>query len=321
MNMKNYTLKFEVDLVYLWADGSDEAWMNKKAKFLAEKTGLNIEATSKARTSDNEELRFSLRSVERYAPWIRKIFIVTDEQIPSWLNTDNPKVEIIDIRQILPSKALPCYNSVVIEYFLYKIPGLSEHFIYANDDMFIQKSINADFFFNSSNGLPIIRLQRSLSNKYIKALSEKLNINSNVYRRTINNAALLIESKYGKYYSSTPHHNIDAYLKSDYQELVENIFKEEIDAVITNHFRTPEDIQRIIFLYYALAIKKGEKRFVTREESTRIRVHKPDYMSYITRYNPYLFCLNDSHRSTDEDRERIKPFLEALFPHKSSFEK
>lgn len=319
--MKSFTQKFDIDLVYLWVDGSDEVWRNKKAKFLAEKTALNIEATSKARTSDNEELRFSLRSIETYAPWIRKIFIVTDEQTPSWLNTDNPKVDIIDIRQILPSKALPCYNSVVIEYFLYKIPGLSEHFIYANDDMFIQKSVNPDFFFNSSNGFPIIRLQRSLSNKYIKALSEKLNINSNIYRKTIKNAALLVESKYGKYYSSTPHHNIDAYLKSDYRELVENIFKDEIDTVVTNHFRKLEDIQRIVFLYYALAIKRGEKKFVTRSESARIRVQEPDFMSYITKYNPYLFCLNDTNKASDEDRARIKPFLKTLYPNKSSFEK
>ncbi len=319
--MKNYTPNFDIDLIYLWVDGSDEAWMNKKNKFLSELTGLNIEATSKARTADNQELKYSLRSVEKNAPWIRKIFIVTDEQTPSWLNTDNPKVKVIDIRQILPSKALPCYNSVVIEYFFYKIPGLSEHFIYANDDMFIQKSVTPDFFFNKTNGYPIVRLQRSLSNKYIKALSDKLNINNNIYRQTINNAALLIEKKFGKYYSATPHHNIDAYLKSDYKELVENVFNEEIDAVVTNHFRTADDIQRMIFLYYALAIKRGEKKYVTRKEATRIRVHNPDFSSYISKYDPYLFCLNDSHRSKDEDRARIKPFLESLFPNKSSFEK
>lgn len=318
--MKNFTTNFEIDLVYLWVDGSDLEWLKKKNKFLSQKTGLNIEATSKARTSDNEELKFSLRSAEKHAPWIRKIFIVTDGQKPAWLNLENEKIEIVDIREILPAQALPCYNSVVIEYFLYKIPGLSEHFIYANDDMFFQKDVQPDFFFESTNGFPIVRLQRALSNKLLRFLSEKLKINNNIYRITIRNAALLIEKKYGKYYSATPHHNIDAYLRSDYQKLVESIFNREVEAVLTNHFRTADDIQRIIFQYYALAVKRGEIRYVNRSESTRIRVHKPDFMSFITRYNPYLFCLNDSHRSTDQDRERIKPFLQQLFPQKSEFE-
>lgn len=318
--MKKYIHNFDIDLVYLWVDGNDETWMNKKNKFLAQKTGLNIEATSKARTSNNEELKFSLRSAEKYAPWIRKIFIITDEQQPAWLNLKNKRIEIVDIREILPTQALPCYNSVVIEYFLYKIPGLAEHFIYANDDMFFQKDVDPNFFFEEKNGFPIIRFQRTHSNKQFRLLFKKLNINNNIYRQTIDNAALLIEKKYGKYYSDTPHHNIDAYLKSDYKELTENVFNKEIKLVLTNHFRTADDIQRIIFQYYALAVNRGEKKYVNRSESTRIRVHKPDFMKYITQYNPYLFCLNDSHRATDDDRARIKPFLEQLFPEHSQFE-
>lgn len=319
--MKESTRNFDIDIVYLWVDGSDEAWLSKRTKALSQVTGLEIEATSSARTSDNDELRFSLRSIDKYAPWIRKIYIVTDEQRPGWLNQNNPKIEIIDIRQILPPEALPCYNSVVIEYFLYKIPDLAEHFIYANDDMFIQKELEPGFFFDKTDGFPIIRLQRSFSNKYIKSISSSLNINNNVYRRTINNAALLVEREYGKYYSGTPHHNIDAYLKSDNRELVEDIFNKEINAVIGNHFRTEDDIQRVIFQYYALASKRGVKKYVTRRESLRIRIHKPDFMDYIEKYNPYLFCLNDSHRASDADRLRIKPFLEQLYPDKSGYEK
>lgn len=319
--MKNYTDIFDIDLVYLWVDGSEERWITKKNNFLAQKTGLTIEATSKARITDNQELRYSLRSIEKNAPWIRKIFIVTDEQTPAWLNTHNPRVEIIDIRQILPPKALPCYNSVVIEYFLYKIPDLSERFIYANDDMFIYKQVEPDFFYDQSSGYPIARLQQSLSNKYVKKIGELLNINNNVYRQTIQNAALLIDNRYGKYYPHTPHHNIDAYLKSNHKKVVEEVFKDEIDAVVTNHFREPNDIQRILFLYFALVTKRAVKKFVNRHESTRIGLHESNYMQYITKYNPYLFCLNDTHKATDEDRARVKPFLELLFSHKSSFEK
>lgn len=53
------------------------------------------EDVSASRFEDNEELRYSLRSVERHAPWVRHIFIVTNGQIPSWLNLDNPRVTVV----------------------------------------------------------------------------------------------------------------------------------------------------------------------------------------------------------------------------------
>lgn len=318
--MKKYTHNFDIDLVYLWADGNDLDWTNKKNTFLAKTKGHSNEAISKARTANNDELLFSLRSVERFAPWIRKIYIVTDEQKPNWLNTENPRVEIVDIRQILPEEALPCYNSVVIEYFLYKISGLSEHFIYANDDMFFNKEVDPSFFFNLETGMPVVRLQRSLLGKWTNKIKDRLNIYRNVYRITIDNAAKLIENRFGHYYSGTPHHNIDAYLKSDYKKVVEKEFKNEIEPLITNHFRSKNDIQRIIFLYYALANGKGKLKYVNRRESCRIRLQKPDYRYFINKYQPTLFCLNDTPRATDEDRLRVNPFLSQLFPYKSTFE-
>ena len=65
--MKNYTMNFDIDLVYLWVDGSDIEWLNKKNAYLNKEKGLNIDAVSKARTMDNEELLHSLRSAEMYA--------------------------------------------------------------------------------------------------------------------------------------------------------------------------------------------------------------------------------------------------------------
>lgn len=311
---------FDIDLIYLWVDGNDTEWLTKKNKFLNKETNLNIEAITKARNANNDELKYSLRSVEKNIPWIHKIFIVTDEQTPDWLNIQNEKVQIIDIREIIPPDALPCYNSVIIEHFFYKIPGLSEHFLYANDDMFFNAQITPDSFF-TAQGEPIVRLQFAMLGKWINAIRKKLNIHTNIYRKTIDNSALLIQKKFGKYYSGTPHHNVDAYLKSDYRKVVEEDFKQEIMSTISNHTRSENDIQRIIYLYYALAVKRGKLKYVGRKESSRIRLHKPDYMRFIVEYNPIFFCLNDSHHATDEDRKRVKPFLEKLFPEKSSFEK
>lgn len=318
-NMKNCIPSFEIDLVYLWVDGSDTEWVARKNRFLGKDVSLNSEATTKARNANNDELKYSLRSAEKYAPWIHRIFIVTDGQKPNWLDLQNKKIKIIDIRELIPYQALPCYNSVIIEHFLYKIPELSEHFLYANDDMFFNAEVTPDFFF-TRDGVPVVRLQRAFAGKWMNRLKKTFKIHTNIYRKTIDRAASLVEEKFGKYFSGLPHHNIDSYLKSDYQTVCEDIFRQEICATITHHIRSVDDIQRIIYLYYALAINHAKLRYVARKESCRIRVHKPDYMYFIDKYRPILFCLNDSHHATDEDRTRVRPFLKSLFPEKSSFE-
>lgn len=317
--MRKFTEPFDIDLVYLWVNGSDPEWIARKNRFFGIEIASNGEATSKGRFADNGELKYSLRSVEKNVPWVRRIFIVTDGQTPVWLDLQNEKVEIIDVQQILPPEALPCYNSVIVEHFIWKIPGLGEHFLYANDDMFFNKPLSPDFFF-TSEGFPVVRLQRYFLGKWINSLKKAFSIPTNIYRKTIHRSALLIEEKFGKYFSAMPHHNVDSYLKSDYRNAAEIDFREEISKTLTNHVRKENDIQRIIYLYYALAIQHAKLRYVGRSESCRIRLHKPDYMYFIKRYDPSLFCLNDSHRATDADRARVEPFLKTLFPGKSFFE-
>lgn len=129
----------DIDLVYLWVNGNDPKWQAKRDACIGRPSGS--QAHCKGRYADSGELKYSLRSAEKYAPWIRRIFIVTDNQIPEWLNTDNPKVQIVDHTEIMPAECLPCFNSAVIEMFLCNIPGLSEHFLYANDDTYFGKPV------------------------------------------------------------------------------------------------------------------------------------------------------------------------------------
>lgn len=108
---------------------------------------------SASRFEDNEELRYSLRSVERYAPWIRHVFIVTNGQIPSWLNLDNPRVTIVTHQEIFRNLShLPTFSSPAIETHLHRIPGLSQKFIYLNDDVMFGEEVWPDDFYSHSNG-------------------------------------------------------------------------------------------------------------------------------------------------------------------------
>lgn len=308
-----------IDLVYLWVDDSDPLWQARQQAALANRNdGATINTTG--RYANNDELKYSLRSVEKHIPWIHKIFIVTDNQIPSWLDIHHPKITIVDHREILPPEALPCFNSRVIEYFMYRIPGLSEYFLYANDDMFVNANLLPSFFFGT-DGFPIVRLQYLPFQRIESKLKNLMNIRANSYRKSIDNSIALIRKKFGKYYPGASHHNIDAYRKSDFAKVVEEVFKEEFQAIITHQFRTHKDIQRIIFSYYALAVGRAHLKFATRKTSSRIRLHKGNFQEYLNRYQSDLFCLNDSERANDEDRALVRPFLESLFSDKSQFEK
>uniref|UniRef100_A0A8C0CPR5 N-acetylglucosamine-1-phosphotransferase subunits alpha/beta n=1 Tax=Balaenoptera musculus TaxID=9771 RepID=A0A8C0CPR5_BALMU len=111
------------------------------------------EDVSASRFEDNEELRYSLRSIERHAPWVRNIFIVTNGQIPSWLNLDNPRVTIVTHQDVFQNLShLPTFSSPAIESHIHRIEGLSQKFIYLNDDVMFGKDVWPDDFYSHSKG-------------------------------------------------------------------------------------------------------------------------------------------------------------------------
>ena len=308
----------EIDLIYLWVDGNDPQWQKKKQVF----TGVvsdNSEQNNIGRYVNNDELKYALRSAEKYAPWIRRIFIVTDNQKPDWLNITHPKIRVVDHREIMPPEILPCFNSSVIEYFLYKIPDLAEHFLFANDDMFFNAHSSPDFFFGK-DGFPIVRLKRKPFGKWHYRLKFLVGKKLGQYNDMLKVSSLMVEEKFGKYYPGVPHHNIDAYKKSDYHKAVEVVFKEQVRESQSHRLRAYGDLHRSAFGYYILAIGHGHLLYVGRSESIRILAHRHNFKERLQRYKPSLFCLNDSQRVKDEHRKKIKPFLEELFPEESAFE-
>ena len=308
-----------IDLVYLWVDGNDPKWLKKKSSITGQPFD-NSEVNCKGRFIENSELKYSLRSVEKYAPWIQNIYIVTDDQIPDWLNTENSKIKIIDHKEILPDTARPCFNASVIEYFLYKIPNLSEYFLFANDDMFFNKPLTPDYFF-TDDGFPIVRHKRKYYGKFGNYIKTNIGKKPGQYRQMIIDGVELIRDKFNVYYSGVPHHNIDAYLKSDFRNAVEVVFKQEVERCTPNHIRTVGDLNRATFLLYSLAINHAKLKYVNRKQSVRLLPYKHDLKKYLNKHDPDLFCINDNQRVKDEHRALIEPFLKELFPEKSDFEK
>lgn len=309
----------EIDLVYMWVDGSDPKWLEKHNRATG-KTDESSDVNSKARFVNNDELKYSLRSVERYAPWIRHIFIVTDNQVPEWLDTSNPRVTIVDHSEILPEKSRPCFNSTLIEHFIYKIPGLAEHYILANDDMMLNKPLKPSDFFDRE-GFPVMRLvrrpfMRLMSWLQINVFGKKMGN----YKTQLRNSALLVKRRSGKYYEGKPHHNMDAYNRV-FVEHVEDVFKKEFEPTFEHPIRDDADFQRIVYYYMGMAEGKGRPEYVDKHTSFQLSVAKPYHYERLEKYDPVFFCMNDSPKATDAQRLAAKDYLSRRFPDKSQFEK
>lgn len=319
----------EIDLVYLWVDGNDPAWLAKKNAYLPADKRVDPEAAGECRFVENDELRYSLRSAERYAPWIRRVYILTDDQTPAWLDTSNPRVRVVSHREIMPAEILPVFNSCAIELFLPRIPGLAEHFLYANDDMFFSRPVDSGFFFDGE-GRSVVRLKKQSLKRH----------DDDIYCHTILRMQELVRARCGRCSGLAPHHNVDAYRRSDFFAALE-AFRDELAPTERHRFRSRDDWQRSLVLYHALARGEASLREVTRynksenavqrlralfgvgcgSDSRCIPAYTPDLEAVMEKYDPSLFCLNDDARMTDEDRLRVRQFLGKLFPEKSSFEK
>lgn len=150
-----------IDAVILWVDGNDEKHKAKIQPFVKDKVSIN---SKKFRTRFDQvnEIKFTIDSILKYASFIRNIYIITDEQTPSFLREESDKnnyknVSIIDHSVIFSDyeEFLPTFNCRPIETSLYRIPNLAEHFIYFNDDFFlINQTKPSDFF---KNGFPVLR--------------------------------------------------------------------------------------------------------------------------------------------------------------------
>lgn len=146
-----FEVDFPVDVVYLWVDGDDPEWRRRRAARLrsvgSEPDAASLEAV---RFEQGDELRYSLRSLERYAPWVRRIHVVTDQQRPTWLAEVPGRLEVVDHREILPAEDLPTYNSHAITAAVHRIPGLTSRFLLLNDDVLLGRPVRAETFFFSN---------------------------------------------------------------------------------------------------------------------------------------------------------------------------
>ena len=155
-----------------WVDGRDEGHAQKLERYLSAAGGLRPTAAAPTRFNAVGELEYCILSIVRFAPWIRTIYIVTDAQTPTILTTFKGtvlehKVKCVDHRDIFNGfdVLLPTFNSMSIEAMLWRIPGLSDQFIYFNDDNFLIRPVKADNFFHKEQVIVRGRMKLQLHKK------------------------------------------------------------------------------------------------------------------------------------------------------------
>ena len=144
-----------IDFVIIWVDGSDPRWRSEKEKyarvFSPERAGAGDDSNADCRYRDSGLLKYWFRGVERFAPWVNKVFFVSYGQVPDWLDVNHPKLVLVDHRDFIPGQYLPTFNAVPIELNIHRIESLSEHFVLFNDDVFLLQPVQPDFFFKEGN--------------------------------------------------------------------------------------------------------------------------------------------------------------------------
>ncbi len=305
-------IDFPIDIVFSWVDGTDQEWQRARAaKMQSYVVGEGDD--HEARFRQINELKYAMRSVHLFAPWIRNIVVVTDSPRPEWL-ADHPRVRVLPSSEFFADPSvLPTYNSHAVESQLHRISGLSEHFIYSNDDMFFGREVSPQSFFTSGG------VSRFIESHTRIGLGEPNPSRSGFENAARVNRALLLQ-KFGCMISRNLEH-APAPLRRSVIERLESEFPEDFRRTASARFRSATDISVTNSLYHFYALMTG---FAVPQESLRVNYVDTTAREGIDALRPLLrkrdydfFCLNDGSFPEISAKERVHAvtaFLEDYFP-------
>lgn len=328
----------DIDFVILWVDGSDPAW---RAEFDGARREAGRNADSSAiRYRDWDNLRYWFRGVERYASWVRRIHFVTWGHVPEWLDTSNPKLNVVRHSDFIPAEYLPTFNSNAIELNLWRIEGLAEQFVLFNDDMFLVRECRPDDFFRDGLPCDMARLSVVQPSSVGHIIYNNLELVNAAYdKRTAvrSNPGRWFSPKYGignllKTLTLMPwsmftgiwdSHQPQPHLTDDFRRAWE-MWGERIDATSRSRFRELTDVSHWLVRYARIA----EGRFVPRDlRDCRLMTLSDSTIDDVCRDVAEgrwrMVCLNDSEDIADfaSMRERLKRAFDNRLPQKSGYEK
>ena len=294
-----------IDLVYTWVNGDDKEYLQLVNKYSEKPVDLNPE-----RTRDIYQLlKYSLRSIEKYAPWINHIYIFTCRpQYPDWLNIEHPKISVVHHDEVFDENDIPTFNYNVIESYIHKIPNLSEEFIYLNDDFLFGNEVYPSDFF-TKNGKVLIHGTLMGENLGWRIYNKK---NDLFGLGLIEHSPILI--------------------KKDWWQGMQEARAGLIDEIKSHKFREGSDVMTYkLYRWYTL---KHQSKYVkaiklpsllkihTFHKLTNNKNKQQKAFDRLEKKSPKFYCLNDDQgdNPNEEVVQIVKEFLNRKYPEKSSFE-
>jgi hypothetical protein len=294
-----------IDLVYTWVNGDDPDYQRLCQAYAGAPLDLNPERTRDVYTL----LRYSLRSVERFAPWIRHIYLVTCRpQAPEWLNPDHPGASVVHHDEIFDDpRYLPTFSCHGIESYIHRIPGLSDYFLYMNDDFLLGRDITLRDFLTEDGTLLI----------YGTLFGERIPF---LYDNWMNDPVSFLQ------------HTPLLVYKPYYEEML-RLWADEVHKTRSRRFRTRQDVtMHGLYRYYALKYQSDRTRAVPAyrylkhyvfHKITNDRRRQEKALARINARRPKFYCMNDDQRDqpNPEVVRLVKTFLDNYYPHKSAYER
>lgn len=323
-----------IDFVITWVDDNNQDWLLEREKYKAD---ADMDDTP-VRYRDLGTLKYVLRSIEKFAPWVRQVFLVTNGQAPEWLNLECKKLKLVKHSDFIPQEYLPTFNAQTIEWHLHMIEGLSEHFVYFNDDVILTDYVQpTDFFKNGfpkdTFGLGLIRPVELFSNVSFNnmlvlnkhfPLKETLRKNRSKFFSLKQGKILfrnIILSTRNVFYGMYEPH-ITLAFKKEYFDILWQKEGEWIRRSCQNKYRSKNDITIWLVRYWQMLNGDFEPRsarfgkyysvkdFLKIKKLKKVRGQK-------------VICINDSN-SPDLDFSKMKKTIAAFLSKdlgKSNFEK
>jgi hypothetical protein len=315
----------KVDLVYTWVDGTDPNWLAQKRAIVGEAASENFtpDGDITARFVSRNELLYSLRSAWMYFRNLGKIYIVTCGQRPSFLKEDSAVIKFIDHRDIFPNAGdLPTFNSHAIESNLHRIPGLSEKYLYLNDDVFFCRPVTSKLFFDEYD--------RSLyfQSRSITIPSGPANASDQAGDAAAKNARDLLQQKFGVYATRKFKHTPIAITKSVVAEM-EREWPEIFRNTSATKIRSFRDfaISGSFYFHFATCIGKATAGDIV---YGYFDINTDEFMKQITEHvyaeldtkRLDVMCVNDSSTTdrTSLNEQSFLRIMREIYPEPAPFE-
>lgn len=329
----------EIDFAITWVDGSDENWINEKSKYKDDKKKTD---NSEARFRDWELLKYWFRSVEKYAPWVRKIHFITCGHLPKFLNTDAPKLSIVKHSDYMPKEYLPTFSSHPIELCMNKIKNLSEYFVYFNDDTFLNAPVKPENFFKDEK--PCYEaIEACISATDINEIYSHIMLNNiSIINRRFKKRSVIKKNffkwynlKYGSdlirniclapwnYFQNIANKHLPVPILKSTMDKVWEAEYDILNKTSMNKFRAISDVSHYLFRYWDIMngnfVPKKQNGMAYHITNSKIENVKKD----ILRSKHKMICINDSVylENFDKVKKDFQDIFSEKYPEKSAFEK